>query len=56
MANDLRWHLMDPGVLLHVDRDLTVTRTNPFPDAPTRRLTLDDLDPVAAASQREGTA
>ncbi|BCT77374.1 class II glutamine amidotransferase [Sinomonas cyclohexanicum] len=54
MANDLRWHLMDPGVLLHVDRDLTVTRTSPFPDEPTRRLTLDDLDPVAAASQREG--
>jgi glutamine amidotransferase len=54
MAHDLRWHLMDPGVLLHVDRNLTLTRTNPFPDGPTRRLTLDDLDPVAAASQREG--
>lgn len=56
MAIDLRWHLLEPGVLVHVDRDLTVTRTFPFPDEPTRRLTLDDLDPIAAASQREGKA
>jgi glutamine amidotransferase len=56
MADDPRWHLMDPGVLLHVDRHLTITRTFPFPEGPTRRLTQDELDPVAAASQREGRA
>lgn len=56
MADDPRWQMMEPGELLHVDRDLTVTRAHPFPDEPTRRLTLADLDPVAAASQREGKA
>ncbi|MDQ4492006.1 class II glutamine amidotransferase [Sinomonas sp. ASV486] len=56
MADDPRWEMMEPGTLLHVGSDLTTTRTFPFPDHPRRRLTLNDLDPAAAASQREGKA
>ena len=53
MDADPRWRLMEPGELLHVARDLATARSFPLPQEPTRRLTLADLDPVAAASQRE---
>jgi predicted glutamine amidotransferase len=46
-----RWRLMDSGELVHVDSDLRVTRSFPFPDNPAYPLTLADLDPVTAASQ-----
>lgn len=46
------WRLMEPGELLHVGRDLRVTRRLVLPDPPTRQLTLDDLRPDAAASQK----
>lgn len=55
MTDDPRWHMMEPGTLLHVGSDLAVTRRFPFPDRPARRLAIDDLGPAAAASQREGT-
>lgn len=46
------WRLMDPGELLHVGPDLHTTRRDILPDPPTHRLTLDDLRPDAAASQK----
>lgn len=46
-----KWRLMDSGELVHVDSDLRVTRSFPFPDNPAYPLTLADLDPVTAASQ-----
>lgn len=45
------WRLMDPGELVHVDSDLRVSRSFPFPDNPAHPLALADLDPVTAASQ-----
>ena len=46
------WRLMEPGELLHVGPDLQVTRTLVLPDPPVRKLTLADLRPDAAASQK----
>ena len=46
------WRPMASGELVHVWRDLAVTSTVPFPNAPARLLTLADLEPTAAASQR----
>jgi predicted glutamine amidotransferase len=46
------WRLMAAGELVHVGPDLAVTTTVPFPEAPARPLTLSDLDPSAAASQK----
>lgn len=46
------WRLMEPGELLHVDRDLRATRRLVLPELPTHPLTLDDLRPDAAASQK----
>ena len=46
------WRLMEPGELLHVDRHLHVTSRLVLPDAPASRLTLEDLRPDAAASQK----
>jgi len=51
MDGETGWRLMDSGELLHVGKDLTITRTRPFPHAPRHLLTLADLDPTAAASQ-----
>ncbi|QQC87347.1 class II glutamine amidotransferase [Streptomyces alfalfae] len=46
------WRLMDPGELLHVGPDLRTTRHDILPDPPAHQLTLDDLRPDAAASQK----
>lgn len=46
------WRPMDPGEMVHVGPDLAVTATFPFPEAPAHPLTLADLDPSAAASQK----
>jgi glutamine amidotransferase len=43
---------MQPGELLHVDRALKVTRERVLTDPPAHKLTLADLDPHAAASQK----
>jgi len=51
MDGESGWRLMDPGELVHVDRDLAVTSSHPLPAAPRHRLTLADLSPTAAASQ-----
>ncbi|MET8771461.1 class II glutamine amidotransferase [Streptomyces sp. NPDC004658] len=46
------WRLLEPGELLHVGPDLGLTREIVVPDPPAHRLTLDDLRPEAAASQK----
>ncbi|MGV2920417.1 class II glutamine amidotransferase [Streptomyces alfalfae] len=46
------WRLMNPGELLHVGPDLRTTRHGILPDPPAHQLTLDDLRPDAAASQK----
>src|SRR6478609_4690975 len=51
MDGETSWRLMDSGELMHVDRDLAITRSRPFPQAPRHLLTLADLSPTAAASQ-----
>jgi len=51
MDGETSWRLMDSGELMHVDRDLAITRSRPFPQAPKHLLTLADLSPTAAASQ-----
>ncbi len=51
MDGETAWRLMDPGELVHVGGDLTVTSSRPLPAAPRHPLTLADLTPTAAASQ-----
>jgi glutamine amidotransferase len=51
MDEDAGWTQLDAGVLMHVARDLTVTRTAILDGPPRRPLTLADLG-EAAASQR----
>jgi predicted glutamine amidotransferase len=52
MDEDAGWTQLDPGVLMHVAEDLTVTRTTILDGPPRHLLTLADLGDVAAASQR----
>jgi len=56
MDGEQGWRLLDPGELIHVDRDLSVTSTSPLPAEPSHPLTLADLSPAAAASQGPATA
>ncbi|HET9719980.1 MAG TPA: class II glutamine amidotransferase [Solirubrobacteraceae bacterium] len=53
MDDDPGWRAMGSGELLHVDGSLRTTLTTILPDPPAHRLTLADLDPRAAASQRK---
>ncbi|MEW2303910.1 class II glutamine amidotransferase [Streptomyces sp. NPDC006655] len=46
------WRPLGPGQLLHVDPGLRVVQETLLPDPPAHRLTLDDLHPAAAASQK----
>ncbi|KUN35401.1 class II glutamine amidotransferase [Streptomyces longwoodensis] len=52
MDDSPRWSALEPGELLTVGRDLGVSRQIVLPDPPAHPLTLDDLHPDAAASQR----
>ncbi|MEV4744425.1 class II glutamine amidotransferase [Streptomyces sp. NPDC049555] len=52
MDDNPHWRLMEPGALLHAGPDGITTTTVVLPDPPAHRLTLDDLHPVAAASQK----
>jgi predicted glutamine amidotransferase len=56
MDEDTGWRALEPGELIHVDRDLKVTRSRALDDPPAHQLTLADLDPRAAASQRHATS
>ncbi|MER6734165.1 class II glutamine amidotransferase [Streptomyces puniciscabiei] len=52
MDESPHWQLMAPGELLHVDPELRVTSRVAVADPPAHPLTLSDLRPEAAASQR----
>ncbi len=52
MDEDAGWREMEAGELLHVDGSLNVTRRRVLTDPPAHPLTLADLDPRAAASQK----
>jgi predicted glutamine amidotransferase len=52
MDEDAGWREMQGGELLHVDGSLNVTRRRVLTDPPAHPLTLADLDPRAAASQK----
>ncbi|MEU0007230.1 class II glutamine amidotransferase [Streptomyces sp. NPDC006314] len=54
MDENPHWRLMEPGELLHVDHHLQTTSRLALPDPPVHPLTLADLRPTAAASQRPG--
>ncbi|MFF4416832.1 class II glutamine amidotransferase [Streptosporangium sp. NPDC001559] len=54
MDDNPGWRLMEPGELLHNGPDLGLVRTALLTDPPARPLTLADLRPGAAASQRAG--
>jgi predicted glutamine amidotransferase len=47
------WRLLEPGELLHVDQERRIHSRIVLPDAPAHPMTLADLEPHAAASQRE---
>ena len=51
MDGDPGWHLVDPGVLLHVGPDLRVQSSAPFPARPAQQLNEDQLAPAVALSQ-----
>jgi glutamine amidotransferase len=51
MDDDPGWRLLEPGELVRVHADLSIRSSTPFPPEPRHRLTLADLDPLAAASQ-----
>jgi glutamine amidotransferase len=53
MDDDPGWRALGSGELLHVDPDLNVTISTVLPDPPVHLLTLADLNPRAAASQRK---
>ena len=52
MDEDAGWRELGSGDLLHVDADLKTTVTRAIDQPPAHQLTLDELDPKAAASQR----
>ncbi|OHV41592.1 MULTISPECIES: class II glutamine amidotransferase [Pseudofrankia] len=54
MDDSPAWRLMEPGELLHAGPDLRVTRQIALSDGPAHQLSLKDLRPEAAASQRHG--
>jgi glutamine amidotransferase len=56
MDADPGWRLLEPGELLHVDSELAVESTRPFPAPPHHLLTRADLDPRARASQHPESA
>jgi predicted glutamine amidotransferase len=56
MDEDAGWSDLTSGELVHVDAQLNVERTVVASEPPRHQLSLEDLDPRAAASQRIRTA
>jgi predicted glutamine amidotransferase len=50
MDEDAGWRALEPGELIHVDSELKLTSSR-IDEQPAHRLTLQDLEPGAAASQ-----
>ncbi len=55
MDDDAAWRLVEPGELLHVPPDLGCVSRSLMDRPPAQRLTLQDLDQRAAASQTADT-
>jgi glutamine amidotransferase len=55
MDDDPRWHLIEPGELVHVDAGLQISRNLVLPDPPRYQRHLDDLSPTAQAAQHTPT-
>jgi glutamine amidotransferase len=55
MDDDPAWRLLEPGELLHVPPDLDCVSRSIMDRPPAQRLTLQDLDQRAAASQTADT-
>jgi len=51
MDDDPGWELMEPGLMVHVDRELTITRRLVLPNPPECQLHRSDLTATASASQ-----
>ncbi|MCK0172903.1 class II glutamine amidotransferase [Mycolicibacterium sp. F2034L] len=49
--DDERWQLMQPGELVHVGSDLTISRRTVLPDPPTHRIVRADLSAEATSAQ-----
>jgi predicted glutamine amidotransferase len=56
MDRDPAWRLLQPGTLVHVDADLTITERVMLPEPPQHPLTLADLSATAATSQHPPSA
>jgi predicted glutamine amidotransferase len=54
MDDDPNWRPLRPGELVRIDADQSVHSSYPLPPEPARQLTLNDLNPTAATSQRPG--
>jgi glutamine amidotransferase len=52
MDEDPGWGMLEPGELVHVDRELDITRHIAVDDPPAQPLRLEDLHPEAAAAHR----
>jgi len=52
MDEDASWRALEPGELVHVDRELRVASRIAIPEPPAHQLRLEDLRPDAAAAQR----
>jgi len=52
MDEDPGWRMLEPGELVHVDRELGVSSTIAVPEAPAHLVSLAELEPQAAASQQ----
>lgn len=52
MDEDPGWRNLEPGELVHVNRELTIASEIAIDHAPAHQLRLEDLQPHAAASQR----
>lgn len=51
MTRDPHWRLLEPGELLHVDRNLETHSLIAFPQPPRTMIRLEQLDAAAASSQ-----
>ena len=55
MDHDPGWRALQPGELLHVNRDLEISSTIALPRPPIRQLTREDLDDRRMAAQAPGS-